>query len=90
MKNRMTETPYWHLRRREVGILLVTVCVAFLLFIDYYNNYTNPVYYGLSLLIIVSGLSIIFLSSLLKIVARKINQLMDEIRELQKRKNSRE
>ncbi|RKZ73989.1 MAG: hypothetical protein DRR19_30470 [Candidatus Parabeggiatoa sp. nov. 1] len=86
----MTETPYWHLRPREIGIWLVTVCVAFLLFIDYSNIYTNPVSYGLSLLIIVSGLSIIFWSFFLKIVGRKINQLMDEMRKLQKRKKSRE
>ncbi|RKZ91578.1 MAG: hypothetical protein DRR19_06795 [Candidatus Parabeggiatoa sp. nov. 1] len=84
MKTRITETPYWHLTRREAGIWLTTVCVIFLLLVEYHNIHANPVLYWLSIFVIILGVFIIFIGCFLEKMIRKLNKLLDEIQESKK------
>jgi magnesium-transporting ATPase (P-type) len=84
MKTRITEKPYWRFGRWEVGVLLVTIYVIYLLFVEYHNIRSNPVLYWLSMFVVVLGTFIIFLSFFLEKMTRKLNKLLDEMQEAKK------
>jgi uncharacterized membrane protein HdeD (DUF308 family) len=84
MKTRIAETPYWFLRRREASILLTTICVIYILFVEYHKISAYPVLYWLSIFVIMLGVFCIFISFFLEKTIRELNKLLSEIQESKK------